>query len=55
MKTAPRLFHLPDIAQSDFCLFGFVKGCLEGSSFVDAEEIYEAVRGVLDDIEKVTL
>jgi hypothetical protein len=54
MKTPPHPPYSPDIAPSDFSIFGYVKGRLTGRSFVDAEELFEAVRGVLNIIEKVT-
>jgi hypothetical protein len=43
------------MAPSDFYLSGHVKGCLASRSFVDAEELCETVRTVLDSIEKVIL
>jgi hypothetical protein len=45
MKSAP----------SDFYLFGYVKRCLAGISFEDANQLLAAVEGVLEVIEKVTL
>jgi hypothetical protein len=51
MKTATRPLYSHDIAPS----FGYVKGCLAGRSFVDAEELCEAVRWVPESTEKVTL
>jgi hypothetical protein len=55
MKKRPHPACSPDIALSDFYSSEYVKGCLAGRSFVDAEELFEAVRRVLDSIEKVTL
>jgi hypothetical protein len=52
MKMAPHSRYSPDLAPSDFYLFGYVKECLARRSFVDAEELCEAGRGVLDSIEK---
>jgi hypothetical protein len=54
MKTAPHVPYSPEIAPSDFSFFGHVKGCLIDRSFLDTEELFEAVRGILDSIEKVT-
>jgi hypothetical protein len=51
MKTASYPPCSPNIAPSDFCLFGYGKGYLGGCSFVDAEELFEAVQRVLDNIE----
>jgi hypothetical protein len=58
MKSAPHSPHppySPDLAPSDFYLFGDVKGRLAGLSFEDADQLLAAVQGVLGGIEKVTL
>jgi hypothetical protein len=55
MKSAPHPPYSPNIAQSDFYLFGYVKRCLTGLSFEDADQILAAVEGVLEGIEKMTL
>jgi hypothetical protein len=55
MKSAPHPLYSPDLAPSDFCLFGYVKRCLTGLSFDDADQVLVAVEGVLEGIEKVTL
>jgi hypothetical protein len=55
MKTAPDPPYSLDIALSDFYLFGYVKGCVVSPSFVDADELCEAVRGILNSTQKVTL
>jgi hypothetical protein len=55
MKSAPHLPDSPDLASSDFYLFGYVKRCLTVLSFKDADQFLAAVEGVLDGIEKVTL
>jgi histone-lysine N-methyltransferase SETMAR len=55
MKMESHPPYSPDIAPSDFYLFGYVKGCLACRSFMYAEELFEAVRGVLDSLEKGTL
>jgi hypothetical protein len=39
MKTAANPAYSPDITPSDFYFIGYVKGCLTGRSFVDAEEL----------------
>jgi hypothetical protein len=54
MKTVLHPLYSPNIAPSDFFLVGDVKRCLAGSSFVDAEDLFEAVRGVVASIESVT-
>jgi histone-lysine N-methyltransferase SETMAR len=55
MKKAPHPPYLPDLAPSDFYLFGYIKQCLAGLSFNSGDELYNAVRGVLEHIEKTTL
>jgi hypothetical protein len=55
MKSAPYPSNSPDLAPSDFYLFGYVKKCLAGLSFEDADQLLAAVEGVLEGIEKVTL
>jgi hypothetical protein len=47
--------YSPDLAPSDFYLFGYVKRCLAGLSFEDADQLLAAVEAVLEGIEKVTL
>jgi histone-lysine N-methyltransferase SETMAR len=55
MNSAPHPRYSPDLAPSDFYLFGYVKRCLAGLSFDDADQLFAAVEGVLDGIDKVTL
>jgi hypothetical protein len=55
MKSALRPPYSPNLAPSDFCLFGYVQKCLAGLSFEDADQLLAAVEGVLEGIEKVTL
>jgi hypothetical protein len=55
MKTTPHSPDSPGIAPSDFRFSGHVKGCLADRSFVDVEELFEAVREVLESIAIVTL
>jgi hypothetical protein len=54
MKSAPyppySMLHAPcspDLAPSDFYFFGYVKRCLTGLSFEDADQLLAAVEGVL--------
>jgi hypothetical protein len=44
-----------DFAPWDFYLFGYAKRCLAGLSFEDTDQLFAAVEGVLEGIEKVTL
>jgi hypothetical protein len=55
MKQEPHLPYSPDLAPSDFYLFGYVKRCLMDLSFEDADQLLAAVEGILEAIEKVTL
>jgi histone-lysine N-methyltransferase SETMAR len=54
-KPAPHPLYSPDLAPSDFYLFGNVKRCLAGLSFEDADQLLAAVEDVLEGSEKVTL
>jgi hypothetical protein len=55
MKSASHPPYSPDVAPSDFYLFGYVKRYLAGLSFEDADQLLAPVEGVLEGIEKVTL
>jgi histone-lysine N-methyltransferase SETMAR len=55
MKRGPHPPYSPDLAPSDFYLFGYVKGCLAGNAFADADELLDAVQRILEGIEKATL
>jgi histone-lysine N-methyltransferase SETMAR len=55
MKSVPHPSYSPDLAPSDFYLFGNVKRCLAGLSFEDADQLLAAVEDALEGIEKVTL
>jgi hypothetical protein len=55
MKSGSHSPYLPDLAPSDFYFFGYVKRCLAGLSFEDADQLLAAVEGVLEGIEPVTL
>jgi histone-lysine N-methyltransferase SETMAR len=55
MKSAPHPPYSHDLEPSDFYLFGYIKRCLVGLSFEDANQFLAAVEGVLEGIEKVIL
>jgi hypothetical protein len=55
MKSALYPPYSPDLARSDFYLFGYVKSCLAGLSPEDADQLLAAVEGVLEGIGKMTL
>jgi histone-lysine N-methyltransferase SETMAR len=46
MKSAPHPPYSPDLAPSDFDLFGDVKRCIAGLSFEDADQLLAALEGV---------
>jgi hypothetical protein len=52
MKAASHPPYSPDLAPSNFDLFGYVKRCLAGLSFEDGDQLLAAVEGVLEGIEK---
>jgi histone-lysine N-methyltransferase SETMAR len=54
MKSAPHPPYSPDLAPLDFYLIGYVKRCLGGLSFEDADQLLPVVEGVLECIGKVT-
>jgi histone-lysine N-methyltransferase SETMAR len=47
--------YSPDLAPSDFSLFGHVKGLLRGESFEAGERLLSAVEGILSSLEKSIL
>jgi hypothetical protein len=55
MKSVLHPPYFPDLAPSDFYLFGYVQRCLAGLSFEDAYQLLAAVESVRKGIEKVTL
>jgi hypothetical protein len=52
MKLASHPLYSPDLAPSDFYLFGYVKKCLAGLSFEGADQVLAAVEDVLEGNEK---
>jgi hypothetical protein len=55
MNSALHPPYSPDLAPSDFNLFGYVKRCLACLSSEDADQLLAAVEGVPESIEKMTL
>ena len=49
---APQTAYSPDIAPSDFYLFGHIKSELQGCSFSSMDELLSHVRVVLEGIKK---
>jgi hypothetical protein len=54
MQRAPHPAYSPDLALSDFCLFGYVKQLLSECQFADQESLLQAFSDILVGIEKVT-
>ena len=54
-KRAPHPPYSPDLAPSDFFLFGYVKGKLTGKEFAERNEIYESIIEILHEIPHETL
>jgi transposase len=55
MKRAPHPPYSPDLAPRDFCLFGYIKGRLAGTSFEKADQLLHAIDAIFQSIEKATL
>lgn len=55
IKKVPHPPYSPDIAPSDFFLFGYIKEKLQGCSFGTREELLDQIRKILDQIPKDTL
>jgi hypothetical protein len=52
---APHPLYLPDLAPSDFFLFGYVKERVTGMMFPSYEELLDAIGKMMTDIESETL
>jgi histone-lysine N-methyltransferase SETMAR len=55
MQRAPHPAYSPDLAPSDFYLFGSIQQLLSGCQFSDQDSLLQAVSDILVGIEKVTL
>ena len=55
MKKAPHPPYSPDIAPSDFYLFGYIKGKLQGEHFDSVESLLDRVLEILSEISPETL
>jgi hypothetical protein len=55
MQRALHATISPDLAPSDFYLFGYVRQILSGCQFADQGSLLQALRDILLCIEKVTL
>jgi histone-lysine N-methyltransferase SETMAR len=55
LEMAPHLPYSPDLAPSDFFLFGHVKHVLDGAEFPSEETLLAAIQRVLSDLTGDTL
>jgi histone-lysine N-methyltransferase SETMAR len=55
MQRAPHPAYSPDLAPSDYYLFGYVKQLLSVCQFADQDSLLQAASNILVGIEKVTL
>jgi histone-lysine N-methyltransferase SETMAR len=55
LRTAPHPSYSPDLAPSDFLLFGYVKRTVQGSECQTVEKLLAAVVGILNAIPTETL
>jgi hypothetical protein len=54
MKRAPHPAYSPDLAPSDFYLFGYVRQLLAGEGFPDRKALVGAINAILARIDQVT-
>jgi hypothetical protein len=55
LRTTPHPLDSPDLAPSDFFLFGYVERLLQGAEFATAEELLGSVVKILSGIRSETL
>jgi hypothetical protein len=55
LRTAPHPPYSPDLAPSDFFLFGYIKRALQGSEVQTLEELLAVVVGILNALPTETL
>jgi hypothetical protein len=55
MRRVPDPPYSPDLASSDFYLFGYIKQLLLGCQFTDRDSLLQGVRDILGGIEQATL
>jgi hypothetical protein len=47
----PKPLYSPDLAPSDFCLFGHVKSALNGSKFEGPDELLQGIHDFLNQVQ----
>jgi hypothetical protein len=55
MDQVPHPPYSPDLAPSDFYLFGYLKQRLQEQHFEDGDQLFDAIMALTGNIEKVTL
>jgi hypothetical protein len=55
VEQAPHLPYSPDLAPSDFYLFGYLKDRLQRQHFEDGDRLFDAIMALTGTIEKVAL
>jgi histone-lysine N-methyltransferase SETMAR len=55
MERAPHPPYSPDLAPSDFYLFGYIKHLLRGHEFANRDELFQAVSDIVANIENTKL
>ena len=53
-KRAPHPPYSPDIAPSDFFLFGYVKEQLKGKSFRDGDKLFQMISKIINSVSEKT-
>jgi histone-lysine N-methyltransferase SETMAR len=54
-EQAPHPPYSPDLAPSDFCLFGYLKDKFQGQHFEDGDQLFDPIIALTGTIEKLTL
>jgi histone-lysine N-methyltransferase SETMAR len=55
IRRLPHPPYSPDLAPSDFSLFGYLKGVLKGQMFDDEQALFTAIIDILQSIDRETL
>jgi transposase len=55
MKRVPHPPYSPDLAPCDFDLFGHIKSRVAGASFVEPDQLFQAIDVIFQSIEKLRL
>jgi hypothetical protein len=55
LRLAVHPSYSPDLAPSDFFLFGYIKHCLQGIPFPSSEELFAVIHEIVGAIPQPTL